>query len=59
MPKKNTTRTGLPKPAARLDLLTNRRNARMARSAHAYVRGNTTRFYEWLDSMEGHALPGR
>jgi uncharacterized protein (DUF2252 family) len=29
----------------------------MARSAHAYVRGSTNRFYEWLDGIEGHALP--
>jgi uncharacterized protein (DUF2252 family) len=58
MPKKTTAaRTGLPKPDARLALLTTRRNARMARSAHAYVRGNTARFYEWLDGIENHALP--
>jgi uncharacterized protein (DUF2252 family) len=29
----------------------------MARSAHAYVRGNTIRFYEWLESLESHTLP--
>jgi len=29
----------------------------MARSAHAYVRGNTVRFYEWLESLESHTLP--
>lgn len=29
----------------------------MARSAYAYVRGNTIRFYEWLESLESHALP--
>ena len=25
-----------------------RRTFKMARSAHAYVRGNTVKFYEWL-----------
>lgn len=29
----------------------------MARSAHAYVRGNTLRFYEWLDTVVEGALP--
>jgi len=56
MTKKNLTQK-LPKPDTRQALLISRRNARMARSAHAYVRGNTSKFYEWLDGMEGHALP--
>jgi uncharacterized protein (DUF2252 family) len=30
-------------------LLLQRRDAKMARTAHAYVRGNTTKFYEWLE----------
>jgi len=30
----------------------------MARSAHAYVRGNTERFYEWLQADTQRALPG-
>lgn len=47
----------LPEAESRQPLLTARRNARMARSAHAYVRGSTNRFYEWLDGIEGHALP--
>jgi len=29
----------------------------MARSAHAYVRGNTLQFYEWLASATGKLLP--
>jgi uncharacterized protein (DUF2252 family) len=29
----------------------------MARSAHAYVRGNTNKFYEWLSGIDGHSLP--
>jgi uncharacterized protein (DUF2252 family) len=57
MAKKNITRYSLPKPAARAPRLTRRRNLKMARSAHAYVRGNTSKFYEWLDGIEGHALP--
>lgn len=57
MPKKDTIRNKLPKPDERQGILTTRRNARMARSAHAYVRGNTSKFYEWLDGMESHALP--
>lgn len=47
----------LPAPDARHDLLVARRNQKMARSPHAYVRGNTTRFYEWLHTTRGHALP--
>ena len=46
-----------PFPDQRLELLTAARNAKMARSAHAYVRGNTARFYDWLDSVERVALP--
>ncbi len=38
-------------------LLNGRRNLKMARSAHAYVRGNTLKFYEWLDSVGRVALP--
>ena len=41
----------------RASALLARRNLKMARSAHAYVRGNTLKFYEWLDSIEGRALP--
>jgi uncharacterized protein (DUF2252 family) len=33
------------------------RNAKMARSAHAYVRGNTIKFYEWLASPERNQVP--
>lgn len=29
----------------------------MARSAHAYVRGSTLQFYEWLHSQSGRRLP--
>jgi uncharacterized protein (DUF2252 family) len=29
----------------------------MARSVHAYVRGSTVKFYEWLDAQKSHSLP--
>src|SRR5580698_7108509 len=35
-------------PGERADALTASRNLKMARSAHAYVRGSTVKFYEWL-----------
>jgi len=35
-------------PTARGAALAAARNVKMARSAHAYVRGNTAKFYEWL-----------
>ena len=38
-------------------MLTSARNFKMARSAHAYVRGSTLKFYEWLDSLSARALP--
>jgi uncharacterized protein (DUF2252 family) len=56
MPQK-TSRTKPPHPDDRAALLVARRNAKMAQSAHAYVRGNTNKFYEWLDGIEGHTLP--
>lgn len=33
----------------RVAVLTDRRRRKMARSAHAYVRGSTAKFYEWLE----------
>jgi uncharacterized protein (DUF2252 family) len=36
-------------PEQRADHLRATRNLKMARSAHAYVRGSTTKFYEWLE----------
>ena len=29
----------------------------MACSAHAYIRGNTVKFYEWLASLKSDRLP--
>lgn len=38
------------RPSKRAARLTEVRNLKMARSAHAYVRGSTVKFYEWLDA---------
>ena len=46
-----------PAPHARTLHLEARRNLKMARSAHAYVRGNTIRFYEWLDAIGTKRIP--
>jgi len=48
---------GVPAPAERSAALDRRRQLKMARSAHAYVRGNTKNFYEWLGSTVGQAVP--
>ncbi|HEY6768744.1 MAG TPA: DUF2252 family protein [Candidatus Sulfotelmatobacter sp.] len=44
-------------PERRQAVLTERRRLKMANSAHAYVRGSTRQFYEWLDSTNARALP--
>ena len=44
-------------PDERRVMLLARRNKKMALSPHAYMRGNTTRYYEWLHSQHGHSLP--
>ena len=44
-------------PAERRAILKAKRALKMARSAHAYVRGSTERFYEWLDESGGAHLP--
>jgi uncharacterized protein (DUF2252 family) len=44
-------------PEERKATLTDLRNRKMARSAHAYVRGNTRQFYEWLETASGLAVP--
>ena len=46
-----------PGPDDRVVILTEERNAKMARSAHAYVRGNTLKFYEWLEATAAKSLP--
>jgi uncharacterized protein (DUF2252 family) len=44
-------------PANRQAVLEEHRKLKMARSAHAYVRGNTLQFYEWLNADSGDKLP--
>jgi uncharacterized protein (DUF2252 family) len=39
-------------------ILEAKRTLKMARSTHAYVRGNTVKFYEWLEASPGaHRVP--
>ena len=47
---------GLVRPSARQIALNLRRRLKMAQSAHAYVRGNTIQFYQWLDSDSAISL---
>jgi uncharacterized protein (DUF2252 family) len=44
-------------PDGRQRMLTQTRNLKMAQSAHAYVRGSTVEFYEWLESTSRGRLP--
>ena len=44
-------------PNKRQDVLTQTRNVKMARSPHAFVRGNTIEFYKWLSDRPRGALP--
>jgi uncharacterized protein (DUF2252 family) len=44
-------------PAKRARVLEARRTLKMASSAHAYVRGSTQQFYEWLEKRGDHAVP--
>jgi uncharacterized protein (DUF2252 family) len=42
---------------ARLPALHRRRDLKMARNAHAYVRGSTKAFYDWLATSSGRLIP--
>ena len=44
-------------PDARQDVLAAAQRLKMARSAHAYVRGNTADFYNWLRHLKRGHLP--
>ena len=50
-----------PSPAVpydqRASVLEHERHRKMARSVHAYVRGNTIQFYEWLKQTREGSLP--
>ncbi len=51
------TKFRAPAPDSRQSLLEQTRNLKMAKSAHAYVRGSTVKFYEWLQGGAHAALP--
>jgi uncharacterized protein (DUF2252 family) len=51
MPKRS------PPPADRASALALRQTLKMARSAHAYVRGSTVQFYQWLEAQKRGTLP--
>jgi uncharacterized protein (DUF2252 family) len=57
MPKTHRPRPPKLHPSQRQNVLDQRRKLKMATSAHAYVRGNTLKFYEWLESREAGTLP--
>jgi uncharacterized protein (DUF2252 family) len=44
-------------PKARAAILISTRNLKMSRSSHGYVRGNTVKFYEWLEAQKSGSLP--
>jgi uncharacterized protein (DUF2252 family) len=46
------------RPRDRQSELSQTRNLKMARSAHAYVRGSTVKFYEWLEDSAGKVPTG-
>src|ERR1700679_4147765 len=45
------------RPADRASALKVRPTLKMARSAHAYVRGSTVQFYDWLETQKRGTLP--
>src|ERR1700760_1974127 len=45
------------RPADRASRLKVQQTLKMARSAHAYVRGSTVKFYEWLEAQKRGLLP--
>jgi uncharacterized protein (DUF2252 family) len=44
-------------PSDRALALRTQQSLKMARSAHAYVRGSTVKFYEWLEDQKRGTLP--
>lgn len=45
------------RPDDRISVLRLRQSFKMARSAHAYVRGSTVKFYEWLEQQKRGTRP--
>ena len=56
-PKETNTAEPTVQPESRTRLLAAEQNRKMAASAHAYVRGSATRFYQWLQASSRAALP--
>jgi uncharacterized protein (DUF2252 family) len=56
MTAKTARTVKMVRPAGRQSALMQRRRLKMAESAHAYVRGNTIKFYEWLNSASAARL---
>ena len=54
---KKHERSADPTPANRTSTLESRRTLKMASSAHAYVRGSTVKFYQWLEERGERAVP--
>lgn len=46
-----------PSVVSRQHTLVQRRNHKMAASAHAYVRGSTAQFYRWLEESDARVVP--
>ena len=55
MTKKPTSE--IKQPAHRKAELDERRNLKMAKSIHRYVRGNTAKYYEWLENADISSIP--
>jgi len=54
---KSTRGKAYPHPDERQPCLAARRRQKLARSAHAYVRGSAALFYQWLNAQKAGALP--
>jgi uncharacterized protein (DUF2252 family) len=52
-----TTAETFARPDARVATLAKIRNLKMWRSSHAYVRGSTVKFYEWLEGQKNGSIP--
>jgi uncharacterized protein (DUF2252 family) len=52
-----TKKESFTRPEDREAILRSTRNRKMSRSPHAYVRGNTIKFYEWLEAQKNGSLP--
>ncbi|MCO5399188.1 DUF2252 family protein [Ralstonia soli] len=51
------SRPGEVRPKNRARVLARLRQSKMTCSTHAFVRGSTVRFYEWLSEVRPHTLP--